>query len=323
VGETAGATLVTGSAGFIGSHLVEALLSEGRRVVGLDDFNDYYDPGIKRWNIRGATASPAYQLIEGDIRDPAVVGRVFDMGPFDAVIHLAARAGVRPSLKDPLLYDSVNVSGTTALLEATRRNPSTHFVFGSSSSVYGSECPVPFSESVAADRPSSPYAATKRAGELTAYAYHHLYGIPVTCLRFFTVYGPRQRPDMAIHKFARLIEEGLPVEIFGDGNSRRDYTYVDDIVRGVVQAARTPAGYRIYNLGTTATTALSELIDLLATCLGKPARVVGLPEQPGDVPITFADISRARQDLGYQPATPLAEGISRFVAWLRERQAAG
>jgi UDP-glucuronate 4-epimerase len=228
---------------------------------------------------------------------------------------LAARAGVRPSIAEPLLYESVNMLGTIALLEACRRRGCSQLVFGSSSSVYGASSEAPFQEDDVADRPCSPYAATKRAGEMACYSYHHLYGFDVTCLRFFTVYGPSQRPDMAIHKFARLIDQGVPVEFYGDGSSKRDYTYIDDIVQGILAAVDSAAGYRTYNLGTTALTRLDDLAHMIAERLGKPLLIKHLPDQPGDVPLTHADISRANLDLGYKPVTPIAEGLDRFVAW--------
>lgn len=314
-----GAVLVTGGAGFIGSHVVEALLARGTRVVVLDSFDTSYDPEIKRRNLTAAAGDARLTLIEGDIRDDSALAMAFAEGPFDGVIHLAARAGVRQSLLDPVLYQEVNVTGTTRVLEYARQTGA-HFVLGSSSSVYGATSSAPFSEADAADRPSSPYAATKRSNELTCYAYHHLYHLPVTCLRFFTVYGPRQRPEMAIHRFAALIDGGRAVELYGNGSSLRDYTYIDDIVDGVLSALDHPAGYRIYNLGTTATTSLIALAGTLARALDQPLQVRYLPEQPGDVPLTFADISLARDALGYQPRVSLAEGLRHFVEWFRRER---
>jgi UDP-glucuronate 4-epimerase len=307
--------LLTGGAGFIGSHVVEALLARGDRVVNVDSFDTFYDPAIKRRNVEAALAHPGHLLVEGDIRDERTLA--WEHAPFHGVVHLAARAGVRPSIQQPALYDDVNVRGTTMMLEMARRHESGHFVFGSSSSVYGATSPVPFRESEPADRPSSPYASTKRANELACHAYHHLYGMDITCLRFFTVYGPRQRPEMAIHKFTRLIDAGEEVELYGDGTSRRDYTYIEDIVDGVLRALDRPAGYRILNLGATATTPLLDLARMIAERLGRPLRVRHLPEQAGDVPITYADVTRAREELGYRPATPIAEGLTRFVEWYR------
>ena len=309
--------LLTGGAGFIGSHVAEALLARGDRVVNVDSFDSFYDPAIKRRNVEAALAHPRYLLLEGDIRDQRTLASAWEHAPFHGVVHLAARAGVRPSIQQPALYDDVNVRGTTLMLEMARRHDSGHFVLGSSSSVYGATSPVPFRESEPADRPSSPYASTKRANELACHAYHHVYGMDITCLRFFTVYGPRQRPEMAIHKFTRLIDAGEEVELYGDGTSRRDYTYIDDIVDGVRRALDRPAGYRIYNLGATATTALVDLARMISERLGRPLRLRHLPEQAGDVPITYADVSRARDDLGYRPATPIAEGLTRFVDWYR------
>jgi UDP-glucuronate 4-epimerase len=309
--------LLTGGAGFIGSHVAEALLARGDRVVVVDSFDSFYDPAIKRRNIERALANPRYLLVEGDIRDERTLARAWEHAPFHGVVHLAARAGVRPSIQEPMLYDDVNVRGTTMMLEFARSHQSGHFVFGSSSSVYGATSPIPFRESEPADRPSSPYASTKRANELACHAYHHVHGMDIACLRFFTVYGPRQRPEMAIHKFTRLIDAGEEVELYGDGTSRRDYTYVEDIVGGVLRALDRPRGYRIYNLGTTATTPLLELAEMIADRLGRPLRVRHLPEQAGDVPITYADVSRARDELGYRPVTPIADGLTRFVEWYR------
>jgi UDP-glucuronate 4-epimerase len=309
--------LLTGGAGFIGSHVAEALLARGDRVVVVDSFDTFYDPAIKRRNVERALRDPRYLLIEGDIRDERTLARAWSHAPFHGVIHLAARAGVRPSIQEPMLYDDVNVRGTTMMLEFARTHDSGHFVFGSSSSVYGATSPIPFRESEPADRPSSPYASTKRANELACHAYHHIYGMDIACLRFFTVYGPRQRPEMAIHKFTRLIHAGEQVDLYGDGGSQRDYTYVEDIVAGVVRALDRPRGYRIYNLGATATTPLSRLAEMIAERLEKPLRARHLPEQPGDVPITYADISRARDELGYRPSTPIADGLTKFVRWYR------
>jgi len=310
--------LVTGGAGFIGSHLVERLLADGRRVVCLDNFNDYYDPAIKRENIAGALSNPAYTMVEGDILDGRLLDRLLAENDFKIIVHLAARAGVRPSLDNPLLYEKVNCEGTLNLLERARRSDVDHFIFGSSSSVYGINSKVPFSEDDPVNQPISPYAATKRSGELLCYTYHHLYALPVTCLRFFTVYGPRQRPDMAIHKFTKLIEAGDEITLFGDGRSRRDYTYVDDIIDGVTKAIDRPAGYKIYNLGESQTIELLDLIHLIETALGREAKIDWQPNQPGDVPITYADIDAAKRDLGYAPATPIASGIPRSVEWYLE-----
>ena len=310
--------LVTGGAGFIGSHVTEALLARGDTVVVLDNFDDFYDPALKRANLAAAHGD-RFRLIEGDIRSDADLAAAFSAFSYDAIVHLAARAGVRPSLADPALYADVNVTGTARLLAHAGRNDVPYLVYGSSSSVYGSTTEVPFRESSGADRPSSPYAATKRAGELLCHADHELSGRPVTALRFFTVYGPRQRPEMAIHLFTRLLSSGKEVTIFGDGSARRDFTYVDDIVAGVLAALDHPNGYAVYNLGTTATTTLIDLVQLVASTLGVPARIRFGPDQPGDVPITYADISRARAELGYEPRTALASGVAAFVDWFQGR----
>lgn len=310
--------LVTGGAGFIGSHTTERLLARGDDVVVLDNFNDAYDPAIKRANT---AALPGARIVTGDIRDRELVRKLFTDGRFDAVVHLAAMAGVRPSLLDPLHYEDVNMRGTMTLLEEARARRGLRFVFASSSSVYGARDKVPFSEADDIPHPVSPYAATKRAGELMCYTYHHLFGVPVSCLRFFTVYGPRQRPEMAIAKFTRAILDGEPIPFFGDGSTRRDYTYVDDIVDGVVAALDRCAGYEIYNLGESATTSLSELVDALAKAIGKPAILDRQPNQPGDVPLTCADVSKARAQLGYEPRTPVSIGLARYVAWYRQQLA--
>ncbi len=307
--------LVTGGAGFIGSHLVERLLARGDEPLVLDNFNDFYDPAIKRANVE---RFPNVRVVVGDIRDRELVDALFDEAKFDAVVHLAAMAGVRPSVQDPLLYEDVNVRGTMVLLEALRRHPRTRFVFASSSSVYGARDRSPFKEDDDIPRPVSPYAATKRAGELVAYTYHHLFGLPVNCLRFFTVYGPRQRPEMAIAKFSAAIERGDAIPFYGDGSTRRDYTYIDDIVDGVVGAIDRCEGYEIFNLGESATTSLSELVDSLARAIGRPARLDRQPLQPGDVPLTCADVSKAVRLLGYAPKISVAEGLRRYVAWRRE-----
>ncbi len=307
--------LVTGGAGFIGSHLTERLLANQDAVICLDNFNDFYDPGIKRENIIDFMDNSRFHLFEGDIRDSDLVEKIFrDYSP-DAVVHLAAMAGVRPSIEDPLLYNDVNVNGTCVLLEAARKYPVSNFLFGSSSSVYGARDTVPFSEKEEVTRTISPYAATKVAGEILCYTYHHLYNIPLTCLRFFTVYGPRQRPEMAIHLFARLIRDEEAVPIFGDGSSRRDYTYIDDIIDGVLRSIERPFGYEIINLGESQTVALMELVTLLEEGLGKKAKLKILPDQPGDVPVTFADVSRARELLGYEPSISIEKGIKKFVEW--------
>ncbi len=320
-----GAILVTGGAGFIGSHLVERLVARGDRVVVLDSFDSFYDPAVKRRNLANVLASAGEdrcKLVEADIRDQEALEAVFTGHSIDAVVHLAARAGVRPSIQQPILYEEVNVKGTAGLLEACRKHDVSRFVFGSSSSVYGDSTAVPFSEEARVDRPVSPYAATKIAGELQCFTYHHLFGLNVFVLRFFTVYGPRQRPEMAIHKFARHMMQGRPLTRFGDGKTERDYTYVDDILDGVLKALDKVSGYAVYNLGESRRVSLASLIGLLEAALGIRARVEAMPEQPGDVKMTCADITRARADLGYDPSVDLEEGIRRFVAWLRAEDSA-
>ncbi len=312
--------LVTGGAGFIGSHLCERLLERGDTVVCIDDFNDYYDPRIKRRNLAKCLERASFRLIEGDILDEKTLDRAFGEVDCDVVVHLAARAGVRPSIQQPVLYEKVNVHGTTLLLEQVRKRGIRKFVFASTSSVYGANKKVPFAEEDRVDNPISPYAATKKSCELICHTYHHLFGIDTTCLRFFTVYGPRQRPDMAVHKFTRLIDTGQPVPMFGDGSSRRDYTYVDDIMQGVLNAIDRCEGYEIFNLGESRTVALIDLIRLIEQYLGKEAKIKRLPEQPGDVPITYADITKARQKLGYNPRFPLEEGLRRFVEWYQREK---
>ncbi len=344
--------LVTGGAGFIGSHLARRLLVRGDRVTVLDDFNDFYDPARKRRNLAWllapplaplappeatqptgpvAQATPAppetalrdrFRLVEGDIRDAALVDRLFAGGAFDAVVHLAARAGVRPSLREPVLYEDVNCIGTLRLLEAARRHGPRLFLFGSSSSVYGINTKVPFAEDDPVNQPISPYATTKRSGELLCYNYHHLYGLRTACLRFFTVYGPAQRPEMAIAKFTDLLARGEPVPLYGDGGSRRDYTYVDDIVDGLEATLALAPGFEILNLGGADTTALADLVRWLGEELAVEPRIEYLPAQPGDVPITYADVTKAARLLGYSPKVPIREGLRRFVRWYREQHAA-
>ena len=310
--------LVTGGAGFIGSHLVERLLVDGHRVAVLDDFNDYYDPSLKQGNLAAVRGQIALHRV--DLRDAAGVERLVAGGGFEAIVHLAARAGVRPSIQDPRLYVETNIGGTLNLLESARGAGIGTFVFASSSSVYGL-CPeVPFREDYPLLRTISPYAATKLAGEGLCSNYAHLHGMRMACLRFFTVYGPRQRPDLAIHDFTRRIWRGEPIRQFGDGSTRRDYTFVDDTIQGVVAALShahaAPAGfYDVFNLGESATTPLRDLIWLIEDAVGKRAKIERLPEQPGDVPLTCASIEKARRVLGYNPQTPIREGIPRFVAW--------
>lgn len=309
--------LVTGGAGFIGSNLAELLLTENHEITILDEFNDFYDPAIKRANIERLKNSA--RIHEADIRNESAVHRVFTEGKFDAVIHLAARAGVRPSIKEPRLYIDTNITGTFHLLEAAKQTGVARFIFASSSSVYGVIPTAPFSEEMCINATISPYAATKMAGEQLCSNYSHLYGLRCICLRLFTVYGPRQRPDLAIHKFTKHIQAGIPIDQYGDGFTRRDYTYVDDIVQGIHACL----GYErelwdIFNLGESETTTLSELIRQIENALGRKAKVNRLPEQPGDVPLTYASIDKARRLLGYNPVTRIAEGIPKFVDWFLE-----
>jgi UDP-glucuronate 4-epimerase len=313
--------LVTGGAGFIGSHLVDRLLTTGaEHVTVVDDFNDFYDPSVKRDNIREHLKDSRYSIAAVDIRDRAALEPLFASNKFDCVVHLAARAGVRPSLSEPQLYTETNINGTVNLLELAHAHNVKQFVFGSSSSVYGINAKVPFSEDDPIRQPISPYAATKGAGELLCHAYSHLYGLRCVCLRFFTVYGPRQRPDLAIHKFAKLITEGKPIPVFGDGTTRRDYTYVDDIIDGVVAAIHyDQSDYEVFNLGESRTVELRELISLLEKELDTHAIIDRQPPQPGDVPQTFAVISKARALLHYDPQTQIEEGLRRFVEWFRAK----
>jgi len=307
--------LVTGGAGFIGSHLVERLLAEGHRVICLDNFDPFYDPSLKRGNVAQALRDSKFRLIEGDLRDEGLIGKLFREEKIDTVAHLAARAGVRPSVQDPALYADVNIRGTIHLLEACRKNGVRRFVFASSSSIYGNNSRVPFSEEDPVNAPISPYAATKKAGELLCHTYHYLHGIDIACLRYFTVYGPRQRPEMAIHHFTRSIHEGKKISIFGDGNSLRDYTYIDDAIEGTLGALSKEHGYQIYNIGESQTIRLSRLIQAIEEQIGKKALIEHLPEQPGDVKSTYADIRKAREQLGYNPKTDIREGLARFVRW--------
>jgi UDP-glucuronate 4-epimerase len=321
-----GAILVTGGAGFIGSHLTDRLLADGREVVVLDNFDPFYDEAAKRRNLEGARKSPRMRLVSGDIRDAAALEAAFDALPIDAVVHLAARAGVRPSIEDPILYASVNLDGTVRVLEACRRRGVSRFVFGSSSSVYGNNLKAPFAEDDPVEHPISPYAATKRAGELIAHTYHHLFGMKVACLRFFTVFGPRQRPDLAIRKFAELIASGREIPVFGDGTTGRDYTYLDDIVDGVVAALDRATGFHIWNLGGAHPVVLKDLIDRLARGLGRMPAIRRLPPQPGDVERTWADVSRAKRELAWAPSTSFERGMELFLAWFeaeRSRAASG
>src|SRR5262245_23128653 len=314
--------LITGGAGFIGSHLADRRLARGDRVVVLDDFNDFYDPSLKRRNTAPHAGNPDYRLVEGDIRDRELLARLFAEERFDAVIHLAARAGVRPSLSDPILYEEVNVVGTLRLLEAAVACGKPRFLFASSSSVYGVNSKLPFSEEDPIDRPISPYAATKRGAELHVFAFHHVHGLDAVCLRFFTVYGPRQRPEMAIARFIRCLEEGRPVPFFGDGGSRRDYTYIDDIADGVEAALALPSSFEIINLGGARPVTLSELVAAIEKATGKKAVLDRRPDQPGDVPVTYADTAKAERLLGFKARVSLEEGLRRSVEWYRKERKA-
>jgi UDP-glucuronate 4-epimerase len=311
-----GHILVTGGAGFIGSHLVDSLLRSGHSVTVLDNFDEFYARSVKEHNIAAHRANPNWRLVEGDLRDAK--GLLRDLSDtYDSIIHLAAKAGVRPSIDDPLTYQEVNVAGTQSLLEFAHKRGIHQFVFASSSSVYGVNPSVPWSEDDHVLLPISPYASTKVSGELLGHVYSHLYGIRFIALRLFTVYGPRQRPDLAIHKFARLMKEGKPIPAYGDGSTRRDYTYVDDIVAGVRAAMEyTRTRYEVINLGNNQTISLREMISALEKTLGISAKIERLPEQPGDVPQTWADIEKARRLLGYQPRTKFRDGIKRFVEWM-------
>lgn len=308
--------LVTGGAGFIGSHVCERLLMEGHEVCAFDELNGFYDPALKQANLRAlqSLAGP-FTFVQGDLCDPLAVEEVFASARFDQVIHLAARAGVRPSLAEPALYQRVNVEGTVNLLEAGRKRGVKKFTIASSSSVYGVNAKVPFSEADPIFHAISPYAASKLACEALGHVYHHVHGFDIAMLRFFTVYGPRQRPDLAIHKFAKLISTGKPIPVFGDGTTARDYTYVTDTVSGVMACTGKEFGYDVFNLGESQTVTLARLIELLEQALGKKAVIDRQPLQPGDVPITFADISRARERLGYDPQVKIEEGIPKFIEW--------
>lgn len=316
--------LITGGAGFIGSNLVDALLKDdNRRVIVVDNFNDFYSPQRKHDNLAAHLGRENFELVEADITDAQAMTDLFARTKFDCVVHLAARAGVRPSLENPLAYQDTNVRGTYTLLEAARQTGVPQFVFGSSSSVYGVNAKVPFSEEDPTAQPISPYAATKIAGEAACHTYSHLYGMRIVCLRFFTVYGARQRPDLAIHKFAGLISAGKPIPVFGDGTTRRDYTYIDDILSGVMAAMNyTGSPFEVMNLGESQTVELRYLIELLEAALNKKAIIERRPLQAGDVPITYADISKARRLLGYNPQTKIEAGIDKFVAWFMTEKGA-
>ncbi len=317
---TASTVLVTGAAGFIGSHLTDHLLTDGATVVGMDNFCDFYDPAIKRANIADAASHDRFTLVEADIRDRDAVTGAFEKHRPDAVIHLAAMAGVRPSIERPDYYTQVNLNGTVNLLDAAVAGGVKRFVFASSSSVYGNNPKAPFAETDPVDHPISPYAATKKAGELIAHTYWHLHQLPVVCARLFTVYGPRQRPDLAIGKFLKLVAAGQPIPMFGDGSTSRDYTYVDDIVAGLLACldrSDPQRGFGIYNLGGSDPVSLKAMIQTIEKVTGQTAKIEPMPMQPGDVNRTWADLTRSEADLGYRPATRLADGIARQWAWLQ------
>lgn len=310
--------LITGAAGFIGSHLTDRLINDAN-IICVDDFNDFYSPSIKRNNIKNYLNHPNYKLYEMDIANYEQLKKVFESNKITHIVHLAARAGVRPSLTEPRLYSQTNITGTINLLELAKEFQVEKFVFGSSSSVYGSRKDGPFHEEMMINKPISPYAATKAAGEQICYTYSHLYNINITCLRFFTVYGPRQRPDLAIHKFSKLIQEGKPIPLFGDGTTKRDYTYIDDILQGILASIdynKTP--FEVINLGESQTVELNYLIRLLEENHNKKALIERHPLQPGDVPITYADITKAKNILGYNPTTSIEQGLKNFTKWFNE-----
>lgn len=310
--------LVTGGAGFIGSHVCEQLLAQDHAVWALDDLNDFYAPELKRANLRALESlGRPFVFVPADLVDAPAVESVFARVRFDQVIHLAARAGVRPSLENPALYQRVNVEGTVNVLEAARRHGVQKLTIASSSSVYGVNAKVPFAETDPIFHPVSPYAASKLACEALGHVYHHLYGMDIVMLRFFTVYGPRQRPDLAIHKFARLILQNRPIPVFGEGHTARDYTYIADILQGILACTRRPFGFEIINLGESQTVTLTRLIELLEQGLGRKAIIDRQPLQPGDVPVTYADITKARRLLDYNPQTRIEDGIPKFLDWLR------
>jgi UDP-glucuronate 4-epimerase len=310
--------LITGAAGFIGSHLCERLLADGWIVDAVDNFDDFYDPQIKRRNIGDCLKSEKFHLIEADIRDSDIMDKVIG-GNVQMIVHLAAMVGVRSSIAQPLLYADVNVNGTVVLLELAKKHGIDKFIFGSSSSVYGNNKKVPFSEDDNVDFPISPYAATKKGGELICHTYHHLCNMSIICLRFFTVYGPRQRPDLAIHKFAKLIEQDKPIPVYGDGSMMRDFTYIDDIVNGIIAAMHKCDGFNIYNLGESHPITVNDLIMEIEKALGKKATREYQPLQPGDVERTYADITKAARELGYNPKTHIQTGLANFTVWLRKQ----
>lgn len=315
--------LITGGAGFIGSHLSEKIIELGHRVICIDNFNDYYNPAIKEYNLKDIIDNKKFILYRADIVDRAEMQKIFSAHAIDVVIHLAARAGVRPSLSNASLYEKVNVEGTINLLDCCREKSINRFIFASSSSVYGGNKKIPFSETDKVDFPVSPYAATKKSGELMCYAYHHLYDISIFAFRFFTVYGPRQRPEMAIHKFTRKIFNGDSIEIYGDGSSSRDYTYIDDIVNGIAGSLDLISGYEIINLGNSYPVKLSDLVSLIEEKSDRKIMIQHTEPQPGDVFTTYADIKKAKRIIKYDPATPIEKGLENFMDWYRKKSKEG
>lgn len=312
-------TLITGGAGFIGSHLLEILLKKNESIISLDNFDDYYDPSIKKENIRGFKNHPKFKLYREDIRDFKTLENIFEKEKPDKIVHLAAKVGVRPSIENPFIYEEVNIKGTLNLLELARRYKIENFVYASSSSVYGGNKKIPFSENDPINFPISLYGATKKAAELLCYSYHHLYNLNVTCLRFFTVYGPRGRPDMAPYKFTELILEEKELPMFGDGSSQRDYTYIDDIINGIIACLDKKFGYEIINLGNSHPIFLKDFIKIIEEATGKKAKIKQLPTQSGDMTITYADISKAKKLLGYDPKIRPEEGMKRFIKWYKKK----
>jgi UDP-glucuronate 4-epimerase len=312
--------LVTGCAGFIGSHVSEALLKRGDFVIGVDNLNDYYDVKFKKENLEILKKHPGFTFYKEDICNYNAMKKIFDKQIPDKVVHLAARAGVRPSIENPFIYEEVNVKGTLNLLELAKERKVKSFVSASSSSVYGNQKKVPFSETDNVDTPISPYAATKKAGELLCHTYHHLFNMKITCLRFFTVYGPRGRPDMAPYMFVRNMMAGAPIKKFGDGKSRRDYTFISDIVKGVIAAVDKELEFEIINLGNNKPVDLNKFISLVENLTGKKAIIKNLPMQPGDVDVTYADIRKANKLLGYKPSVSFEEGMKQFVEWYKENR---
>jgi UDP-glucuronate 4-epimerase len=311
--------LVSGSAGFIASHLIEKLLDQDQRIIGIDNFCDFYDPKIKRKNSEEQVKNSKFKLYEGDLRDYELLEKIFSENHIEIIIHLAAMAGVRPSVENPRLYNEVNNASTINLLDLAVKHKIKKFIFASSSSVYGSRSSVPFREDEDISKPISPYAATKVAGEAMVHAMSHLHGIPSICLRFFTVYGPRQRPDLAIHKFAKLIRDDKEIPVYGDGSAKRDFTYIDDLIEGILKSIEhnPKNNFDIFNLGESQTTDVNSLIQLLERGLNKKAKIKYLEPIPGDVPITYADISKSRQILGYNPQTKIEEGMIKFISWFQ------